>query len=741
MTIFREYGPFKGIHNSTSNLAQKQGYVLRSENMIVDHDTGDLKKRPGAFQTNALTESFGVARFIRDKDTGEDDVYIVGTKNRRKTNLMNPTIDCSDFLWAATFPAKGVNDSFSSFLHSGNLYYNYGDFIYKWDGKRAGRAGKKLLVFDDLRISDAPTPNRNFKFLIQTCDANNDVAELSEATLENSNAFDGSHQTVYYGILNKDDVSNCMYHYNSPYFVADQTKAPFDGNSVYHKTDGLDFIVPASSLGSIAIGDFVLILSRQIKPQNNFSISSDLLWRGFEVKNVVNGGVGNRTVEFKNPYGLEVFIFGSNANFYGRSSLISNVVVYPYLKVASSSVYNRIDFSDRQFLITWSGHCIYPQALIDTAAGVLPDYGTLSTQPTGLLYEPPEYERSSLPRGKHISLINGLMIISSPKVFSFPTLTVPEEFDYQAIAWSSENPEDPIETWGGMSAIIGTEDEGKVNCTFNNNGGLVIFKDKAIYVSDAPANGVIEPQKVIGASVGCKHPESIQECDGVLLFYCEGKGFYMFRAGMAQAKEASGGFRGMFKSIFGKVKSIHDIKGSRYICSIGTTTFVYDYILDSWWIWKGFNFDNGVTYYHNAVMAVGSDLKMFILDENVLYDTFATETAISSFVLSQWFMGFDPETDKKLKALRIWCLNGSGAAHVDVYKNFREITDYSFDIKNQDGLIDIGDFTRAESGKRKFKAIAFKISNATIYENLKITGWAIDYEPTGIESKNFEGAR
>lgn len=747
MTIFREYGPFKGVHNSTSNLAQKQGYVLDSENMLVNQDNGDIQKRPGVIEKDVLTECIGIARHIVERSNGDDNLFIVGTKNKIKDTIASLPISASDFLGAGTFPAKVAGDSFSSFLYGGNLYYNYGDFIYKWDNRRVGRAGRKYLKMDDNRGVSAPTPGRAFKFLIQTCDANNDVAELSETDLLDTNAFDGAHQFVNYYMTVKDDVTGCELFYNAPYFLVDSTRAPFSVNSVFNDATGTDFTVPASSVANIAVGDFVLILSRQPVPYDGLTVDDTLNWRRFEVKSIVSSPAGSRSVTFKNPLKLEVIIFAANANFLARSDIVSNVVIYPYFKAASDSVYREYKFFNRDYFCTYSGHCILPNS-VDSGGGTaeLPNYGTVTTS-VGLPYESPVYARSSLPRCKHISQLDALMFMSCPRPFSQPGATVAEEFEYQTLAWSSENPEDPIETWGGMSAIIGTEEEGRIYATVPNNGNIVIFKERAIHFSDIPINGVIQPVKVMGSSVGCKDPQSIQECNGLLLFYVSGKGVYAYRAGMAQAQELTMGFRGMFKTITGIVNSTHDVKNSKYVLSIGTKTFIYDYLIDSWWIWTGFNADCGLEYFQEKVVGVNASFHLFDLEQGVLHDTVLSalgvpsNVAISAFIVPNWFTGFDVEMDKKLKALRIWALNGSGAQHVDVYKNFRDVTDYDFTIENSSNVIDIADFARSESGKRKFKAITFKISNAIIDQDLKVTGWAIDYEPTGVESKNFEGAR
>jgi hypothetical protein len=168
---------------------------------------------------------------------------------------------------------------------------------------------------------------------------------------------------------------------------------------------------------------------------------------------------------------------------------------------------------------------------------------------------------------------------------------------------------------------------------------------------------------------------------------------------------------------------------------------VYDYLVDSWWIWSGFNANEGLEYFTQKIVGVDSSHRLYDLEDTVLHDDFGTPVAIPAYILTNWFFGFDPETDKKLRALRMWCLNGSAALDVELWKNFRNVADSTFQITNTSGTIDVGDFTRSESGKRKFKAVAFKISNSTIDKDMKITGWALDYEPTGLEPKNSEGAR
>lgn len=706
MTIVREYGPFKGIHNATNNLTAKQNYVLDSKNCVVNQDNGDIEKRPAMVAQNSLADCYGITRFITSQIDDGDKLFIAGSECKTLTAPNVAPVACADFLGAGSFPARSSNDFFSSFMYGGNLYFNYGGRIYKYDGKNVQPAGIGGLLIENSGVNSP----QNFIFRVFACDDNMNVASIFEKEVLQL-GFSASSWKVS---LLWDSVSGVGIH----------------NRFMVMNTASLVSILPAATFqldytqNTLIVGDKVFI---SVVPTNQDAFGIRAGKRLYDVFEVSAVDTINKKVTFLNPRLHTIGYFGQTDD--SLNWLISPFMIEIYQYKSATGVYQLVQDSS----LRGAQYCIVPTNTYSVG---------FNAMLTGFLtdvYEYPEFRRKILPLCKHISQVNGLMFMCCPKVTEGLT-SDDTDYQWQTLAWSSENPTDPIETWGGMSAIIGTEDEGRLYACVPNNGALVLFKQRALYISAVPSDGLIEVQKVVGSSVGCSHPESIQECNGILFFYVEGKGIYMFRAGMAQAQEASGNFRGIFKTLTGVATSTHDIKKSRYLLNVGTMTFVYDYLLDSWWIWDGFNANKGYDYFQDQVVGVSSTLKQFV-ETSGLADNFGAPTAIDAYVLTNWFAGFDPETDKKLKALRLWSLNGSDGLVVDVYKNFRNTTEYTMSMTNATGVIDIGDFARAESGKRKFKAIAFKISNAIIGQNMKITGWAIDYEPTGIEPKNSEGAR
>lgn len=712
MTIVREYGPFKGIHKSTTNLISKQGYVLDAQNVVVNQDNGDIEKRPGVRQLEVLASSFGITRHINTPANEGENLFLAGLKCRYKDTVASASVQCNDFLGANNFPAMDENDSFSSFLYNGNLYFNYGARIYKWDGKNVQAASIRRLT--------ATQYGGAIKYLARmyTCDRNLGVASITEKEFISTDA-------TYGNIIGPWGFDTDIPPWANRYAQC-VTTAPSNAAE-------LVFNVQAGGVNTLQVGDTVFLGIAFPSSTSPVTYQGRREYRAFEVT-----FSSPTQIKLSNPSSFYAYVCdsytGSTDGYFRPNGTVSAWVAQLFVWDTGTNTYKEAMTSVDPN--TWdTGNCEIPMA---PDASYTPRF-IKGVTTNGRTYEFPEFPRKVLPMCKHISQVNGLMFMSCPRVFEGLT-TDDRDYDWQSIAWSSENPEDPIETWGGMSAIIGTEDEGRVYCTIPNNGGLVIFKERAIYVTPAPSDGLIEPQKVIGSSVGCKHPESIQECNGILFFYVEGKGVYLFRAGMAQAQEATSGFRGIFKTLTGRATSTHDIKNSRYILNVNGTIFVYDYLLDSWWIWSGFNANAGLEYFEQKVLGVTSDKRLFAVD-NVLKDNLGADVAIPGFVLTSWFGAFDNEVDKKLKAFRLWALNGSGKLLVEVFKNFKSTKSYEFDLVNSDGAIDVADFCRAESGHRKFKAIAFKISNATINEDMKITGWALDYEPTAMESKNFEGAR
>ena len=175
MTSFREYGPFKGIHNSTNNLTQKQNYVLDSRNVVVNQDNGDIQKRPAAVRVDSLSECIGIAKYISNKPTDSEDLFICGTKNKVKDTVASAPTNVTDFLGVGTFPSKSANDFFSSFMYGGNLYYNYGERVYKYDGRNAQPASIPRLALTEYAPKDTP-----LLFRVYSCDHNQEVSFITE---------------------------------------------------------------------------------------------------------------------------------------------------------------------------------------------------------------------------------------------------------------------------------------------------------------------------------------------------------------------------------------------------------------------------------------------------------------------------------------------------------------------------------------------------------------------------------
>lgn len=716
---YREYGPFKGVSSSGNSLIQEPNFVEDARNVIVDQDKGNLKKRDGVLLSETVTDQpFGVVARYKESQLGTQDLFIANKRGLTKADLVtNATEALRPF--TADLPALQSGDFFSHVIYQNVLYYNYGDFIYKYDGKYHSRAGMKTLSI--LPNTSPVLADSNYKFLVQIADQENEFACLAEIEV---NGYDLSSGAPKYGFQKGEDAvgSPTDNWYKNKFMIVDQTGAL----STIYDVSGGEFNVPFLS-HNLAVGDkiFIPALLSDATASPLTSVLTPVL---FEVKTI-----NASTITFKNPNALWVFF---HLSIFAK---LSNVVIYPYAKAPSSSVYNAVVGS-----FTISGVIF---AEYDFFLGQLEQLqGTLQAFPnigsgTGAEWEFPLFLRKVLPRCKHISILDGLLFMTCPKVWSQETGAPDEDFDYQTVAWSSENPEDPIETWGNSSVIVGDPSEGRCYATVPNNGALVVFKEKAVYSMEYPVQGITTVQKAASSTVGCKHPESIKEINSTLLFYVEKKGIYAYRSGAAGADELTGAFRGFFKNLTGNAKAVVDEANSRYILFISTYAVVFDALTGSWWIWTCPNVDGGLTYFSNRVVGCNSSKQIFSFVSGQLKDSMGSDAAISAYVISSWFNGGSNEDDKKLRAIRVWALEGTDPIIVSAYKNFRSTVVYTDTIQNESGDVDIAGFLRFESGIRKFKSVAIKLENSTLNEDLKISGWVFDYDELGFESKNFTDAK
>lgn len=721
---YREYGPFKGVSSSGNSLIQESNFVEDARNVIVDQDKGDLKKRDGVLLSETLTDQpFGIVSRYKESQLGTQDLFIANKRGLTKADLVtNATEALRPF--TADLPALQSGDFFSHAIYQNVLYYNYGDFIYKYDGKYHSRAGMKALSVLPKSFYDPPGPpplaDNNYKFLVQIADNENEFACLAEMEL---NGYDLQSNFALYGFQKGTDDDTDI---NNQWYLSGSIEPDEDFDR--YDTSGDDFTVEINNLNSthLTVGSKVFIPA-VLSDSNVESITKRLTPVLFEIKSI-NITVIPYSITFKNPNKLWVFWVGD----------LGNTVIYPYVKIPSSSVYQSAIFSATigGYALEWNFKIQYLSQVNATVSEISVPYASLGSE-----WEFPLFPRKALPRCKHISILDGLLFMTCPKVWSQETGAPDEDFDYQTVAWSSENSEDPIETWGNASVIVGDPSEGRCYATVPNNGALVVFKEKAIYPMEYPVQGITTVQKAASSTVGCKHPESIKEINSTLLFYVEKKGVYAYRSGAAGADELTGAFRGFFKNLTGNAKAIVDEANSRYILFISTYAVVFDALTGSWWIWTTPNTDGGLTYFSNRVVGCNSSKQIYSFVSGQLKDSMGSDAAISAYVLSSWFNGGSNEDDKKLRAIRVWALEGTDPIIVSAYKNFRSTVVFTDTIKNESNEVDVAGFLRFESGIRKFKSVAIKLENNTLNEDLKISGWVFDYDELGFEPKNFTDAK
>lgn len=730
--FYREYGPFKGISNSRNNLIQDSNVVEDARNVIFDKYTGAFKKREGQTLSETLSKSpYGIAPRVTDMQMGTEELFIVDEDGLVKADLStNAAAVLKPF--TNVLPTNDSGDYFSYFIDNGVLYFCYGDFIYKYDGVYLQRAGMKFLTAN--KGSMPVVSDKDYKFLVQIADQENEFACLMEIDIEDVN-LNYWPQSATYGFQTGDDAPLAVTGswYKNKYLVSDQT-----AGTLYDISGG-EFSITVLSHNLIA-GDKIFIPS--ITPSSYAAVNARKTTpRLFEVKETTVG-----SVTFKNPLGLYVSWGTDFSHTDGSgnavSAIFSNVVFYPYVKVPGDSVFRSLYAQSNYgiYFFTFNFFC----GILDNIGVATPQTFPFMPVDTTSEWEFPEFFRKALPRGKHISSLNGLTFITCPKIWSDEVGIPPDDFEYQTVAWSSENPEDPLETWGGQSTIIGEPSKGRCYATIPNNGALVVFKERSIHTMEFPIKGLTTVTEAVGSVVGCSHPESIKEINGLLFFYVEGKGIYSFRAGGASAVEMTGEFRKFFSTLTGKAKAVVDFKNSRYLCYIDSFAIVFDVLTGSWWIWTAPQVDGGLCYFSNEVVGCDDSDNIFYYDPAQLNDDFGTPEAIEAYIKSSWFAAGNNEEDKKLRALRVWALEGTDPIIATLYANFRDgVSDsvYSETIQNDSNTVDIAGFLRMESGKRKFKSICVKLENNTVDEDLKISGWVFDYVPLGEESKNFTDAR
>lgn len=384
--------------------------------------------------------------------------------------------------------------------------------------------------------------------------------------------------------------------------------------------------------------------------------------------------------------------------------------------------------------------------------------GVLAVADSGADYIFPTIERRHPPRAKYIEFWQDVMFLGGVTRLDYIRTGANEDFNPveqpNTLFYSSttEGVLDSVEVFpeGENQIAVGDDSEGPITGIRVNNGALVIFKKKAIYVlSGNIILNQVRLQRVIANDVGCVSHSTIKEVNG-WLYFLDDRGVFRYRAGYEAPEQISDVIFPEFQDTtldWQYASATHDTKNQKYVMYVPNTTattngtvFVHDYYRDAWWKWGDVNFTGGIEFFEDEINALGADYSHFKETDTRQDDVDGASNAnINWLIQFPWESLGEPAVSKRFTEVKAYSLNATDEFSIafETYKNWDES-----DPTTENELTFSSDAKLAEkkftAGFNNMKSLSIKMTHE-VAGNVKITGYEIEYEGQIYESKKFEG--
>lgn len=313
--------------------------------------------------------------------------------------------------------------------------------------------------------------------------------------------------------------------------------------------------------------------------------------------------------------------------------------------------------------------------------------------------------------------------------------------DFQSVYWADSLSPEGFPQDGLHEISIDTKFADKIKAVAPNKDVLFAFKERssAVISGTFATNDVV--LEILEADAGCVSHKTVEEVRGALVWLDKVNGFYSCVAG--RLPENIGFPIQDYMKIntegldYGKATAANYRKESLYVCSVGNTTFVFDYAdsgnlkRNCWYLWD--------RILGNSVIATSDD-KLLIFDgtrtwkmklTHTKYDFTDHKSAIPMVLNTAWLNQGFPTVDKHYVALWINSIQGDFTLVVKQYGNFLEQL-----ISTQNGV----QFIEEDSAKQFIKAqvkaaipklssISFGLENAEQNKWVRIQGYEVQYNP------------
>lgn len=313
--------------------------------------------------------------------------------------------------------------------------------------------------------------------------------------------------------------------------------------------------------------------------------------------------------------------------------------------------------------------------------------------------------------------------------------------DFQSVYWADSLSPEGFPQDGLHEISIDTKFADKIKAVAPNKDVLFAFKERssAVISGTFATNEVV--LEILEADAGCVSHKTVEEVRGALVWLDKVNGFYSCVAG--RLPENIGFPIQDYMKIntegldYAKATAANYRKESLYVCSVGNTTFVFDYAdsgnlkRNCWYLWD--------RILGNSVIATSDD-KLLIFDgtrtwkmklTHTKYDFTDHKSAIPLVLNTAWLNQSFPTVDKHYVALWINSIQGDFTLVVKQYGNFLEQV-----ISTQNGVQFIEESSAKQFIKAQVKAaipklssISFGLENAEQNKWVRIQGYEVQYNP------------
>lgn len=313
--------------------------------------------------------------------------------------------------------------------------------------------------------------------------------------------------------------------------------------------------------------------------------------------------------------------------------------------------------------------------------------------------------------------------------------------DFQSVYWADSLTPEGFPQSGLNEFSIDTKFSDKVTGIGPNKDALFAFKERstAVLSGDLGTNDIV--MEVLEADCGCISHKTIEEVRGSLVWLDGINGFFACVAGRLP-ENIGFPIQDYTKINTGKLNyrtasAANFRKESLYVCSVGTTTFVYDYADNGtlkrgcWYLWDRIDGKSVLATSENELLIWDGTKTWKMKLTNSKYDFTDHKTAIPFVINTSWATQGHPTVDKHYVNLWINSIQGDFTLTVKQYGNFLEDQ-----VASQSNVAFIAESSAKKAIKEpvkaylpKLSAISFGMENAEKNKWVRIQGYEIQYSP------------